>query len=142
MIDFFAEDVSFPELDFEDVKRWVAKTIESKNCHVADISFIFCSDEYLLELNRKYLNHDYYTDILTFNYNQDNYISGDLFLSLDRIAENAKNLNILFIHEILRVCIHGVLHLLGYEDSSEMDKNAMRLEEDKYLKIFFDVKKI
>ena len=100
-----------------------------------DIVLIFCSDEYLLEINKKHLNHDYYTDIITFDYCVDKIVSGDLYISIDRIKGNATTFNESFINELTRVVIHGVLHLCGYNDKTEADQKIMRNLENKYLAI-------
>jgi rRNA maturation RNase YbeY len=115
------------------LKNWIKFVINNYNKKVGDISYIFVDDEKLLEINIQYLNHNYYTDIITFDYTENNKISGDLFISLDRINENAINLNISFKYEFLRVVIHGVLHLLGFNDSTEDEKQNMRNLEEKYI---------
>jgi rRNA maturation RNase YbeY len=94
---------------------------------------IFCSDEYLLDVNKKYLNHDYYTDIITFDYVEDKIISGDIFISSDRVRENANQFNVSFEMELFRIIIHGILHLLGYKDKTKKDKSLMTEKENFYL---------
>jgi len=101
-----------------------------------DINFIFCNDEYLLKINKEFLNHDYYTDIITFDYSENKIISGDLFLSLDRIRENANFFKIPLLDEILRVMIHGILHLVGYNDKNRNERKLMKEKENYYLEIF------
>jgi rRNA maturation RNase YbeY len=98
-----------------------------------DISIVFCSDDYLKVINLKYLNHDYYTDVITFDYSENNRISGDLFISIDRVNENAGLNNINFIQELYRVIIHGVLHLCGYNDKTVKEKKEIREKEDFFL---------
>ncbi len=105
---------------------------EGKNPN--DINFIYCSDEYLLELNKSSLNHDYYTDIITFDYCEGKEVSGDLFISIDRVRENANEMNLTFEDELHRVMIHGVLHLCGYKDKTKKDAETMREKENFYLK--------
>ena len=100
-----------------------------------DLSFIFCDDMELLNKNSKYLNHDTLTDILTFDYSENNNISGDIYISIDRVKENAKTYKVTFENELDRVMIHGVLHLLGYKDKSKKDQKAMREKEDFYLSL-------
>ena len=100
-----------------------------------DIVILFCSDEYLLEINKKHLNHDYYTDIITFDYCVEKIVSGDLYISIDRVKENAKVFNETFMNELTRVVIHGVLHLCGYNDKTDSDQKIMRNLENKYLAI-------
>ena len=96
-------------------------------------SIIFCSDEYLLEMNRTHLDHDYYTDIITFDYTDNQIVSGDLFISVDRVRENASDFNVSFQHELHRVIIHGVLHLCGYKDKSDEEEKLMRSKENNAL---------
>lgn len=98
-----------------------------------EINFIFCNDEFLIGINRKYLNHDNYTDIITFDYSEGNVVSGDIFISIDRIKENAKNYGVSFENELYRVMIHGILHLCGYKDKRRTEKEKMTAGEDKYL---------
>lgn len=108
---------------------------------VGDISIIFIDDEEILEINRNYLNHDYYTDVITFNYNKNNEISGDIFISIDTVYSNSLIYKSTFIEELLRVIIHGVLHLLDYNDNSEIEKDLIHSKENFYLKRI-DINKI
>jgi rRNA maturation RNase YbeY len=107
---------------------------ESKN--IGDLSFVFTDDDYLLEVNKQFLDHDYYTDVITFDYSVADVISGDIMISLDRVMDNAKQLNCSFEAELYRVCFHGVLHLCGYKDKTPSDENTMRSKEDFYLNRF------
>jgi len=134
-IKFFNEDVSFPKIKRKIISDWIKEVIglEGKSC--GDITIIFCSDDYLLNVNRQYLNHDYYTDIITFDYVDKQLISGDIFISIDRIAENSEIYNSGFKNELHRIVVHGVLHLLGYKDKSKKDKLLMTEKEDTYLKL-------
>jgi rRNA maturation RNase YbeY len=120
-------------------KKWTAKMhvkslLEMEGKEIGNISFIFCTDEALLDINRKYLGHDYYTDVITFDYTGDNAVSGDIFVSIERVEENAAEFGVAFNHELSRVMYHGVLHLCGYKDGSEIEKQGMREKEDFYLK--------
>lgn len=133
MISFFTEDVDYTLKDKLKIKRWIQQTVASESKKTGDINIIFCSDEYLLEVNKQYLNHDYYTDIITFNYNTDK-INGDLFISLDRVADNANQNNVPRETELLRVIIHGVLHLLGYNDKTAKEEKEIRAKEDSCIK--------
>ncbi len=127
------EEIIF-EYEFQHIMEPVIEEIVSdKNQQVGTINIIFGSDDYVLEMNRKFLNHDYYTDILTFDYSENPYISGDLFISIDRVAENAKEFNVEFVSELNRVIIHGILHLVGLNDKDKNDQIEMTLKEDKYL---------
>lgn len=136
MISVFFEDISpTPNFNSEFLVSWINKVVESENKILGELSYVFCSDEYLLDMNREHLNHDYYTDIITFDYCFENIVSGDLFISLDRVEENAKEFSITFQDELDRVCVHGVLHLCGYKDKSEADEILMRQKEDEKLKL-------
>lgn len=135
-IHYFSEDTTFNLKEKRKVNSWIRKTIEMENFNPGDINFIFCSDSYLLELNQEYLNHHTLTDIITFDSSEEeNTISGDIFISIDRIKENAENLKITFNTELHRVIIHGILHLCGYTDKSKDEKLTMREKEDHYLSL-------
>ena len=129
---FHKENVS---LNFNDdlVSDWIRSCINKMGKIAGDISIVFCSDDYLKVINLKYLNHDYYTDVITFDYSENNRISGDLFISIDRVNENAGLNNINFIQELYRVIIHGVLHLCGYNDKTVKEKKEIREKEDFFL---------
>ncbi|MDE0917365.1 MAG: rRNA maturation RNase YbeY [Flavobacteriales bacterium] len=118
------------------VKSWLKQIIESRNKSVGEISIVMCSDKLLLETNQKYLNHDYYTDIITFDYTEKDQISGDLMISYERVKENAKKENVAVQDELRRVMAHGVLHLLGFKDKSEREAAEMRTQEDAALDLF------
>ena len=133
MIDFNFEDVSFNLPDKDALVSWIKSAIENEQKELGNITYIFCSDEYLWNMNKQFLNHDYYTDIITFDYVKDNVISGDLFISYDRIKDNAEKFNVLRETELLRVMIHGVLHLVGYDDLTDEDEIEIHKREDFYL---------
>lgn len=135
MINFFSEDVDFDLKGKVKTKKWITTIVNNEAQKTGDINIIFCSDEYLLQVNKQYLDHDYYTDIITFNYNTDK-VSGDLFISIDRVAENAEKQNVPRGTEMQRVIIHGVLHLLGYNDKSPEEEKVIRQKEDKAIEIF------
>jgi rRNA maturation RNase YbeY len=135
-LNFHSVDVVFSLKDKTSFRRWINSEIHIEAFRAGEINFVFCSDEYLLLINRKYLNHDYFTDIITFNYNQGNILNGDLFISIDRITENALNFKTEFTHELKRVMIHGILHLMGYEDSTPVLKQKIHLREDDSLSRF------
>lgn len=130
---FFAEDTKMPEIETGFIENSLGYVIDSESFKEGDINVIFCSDDYLLEMNKQYLQHDYFTDIITFDYTDDKVISGDLFISLDRIKENADEFADDYVQEIYRVVIHGVLHLCGYKDHSAEEKEEMRSKENHYL---------
>jgi probable rRNA maturation factor len=134
-IHYCNEDVSSPRLQKRKITNWIKETITAEGKITGDISFIFCSDDYLLEVNKKYLNHDYFTDIITFDYVENDVISADIFISSDRVKENASEFKTGFLNELLRIIIHGVLHLLGFKDKSKKDKLLMTQKEDFYLEV-------
>lgn len=115
------------------LKQWITTIVENNKKEVGEISYIFCSDEQLLEINKEFLNHDYYTDIITFDYSEADIVSGDLFISIDRIKDNAKTLDVLYQEELHRVIIHGILHLLGFKDKTDEESQNMRLLENECL---------
>jgi len=133
MIEFFNEEVDFTLAHAEQLEDWIAATVLAEGKLVGGITYIFCSDEYLLKVNQEHLKHDFYTDIITFDYTENDLISGDLFISIDRVKENAEELEIPFEYELHRVMIHGVLHLLGYKDKTKKHKTEMTSKEDFYL---------
>lgn len=133
-IHFFEEDISFTLKDKTAVRNWINATIAAENHRLTELNFIFCSDNYLLEINKQYLNHDTYTDIITFdNSEEDGIIVGDIFISINRVRENAKAFKVSLIDELHRVIIHGTLHLLGYPDKKKEEKALMTSKEDFYL---------
>ena len=127
------EDIDFQLVNQNLLSSWIEKTIESEGATLGAVSYIFCSDDYLHQMNVEYLNHDTLTDVITFPYN-DNPIEGDIFISIDRVKDNAQDLAVAFDDELHRVMIHGVLHLCGYSDKTDEQKAEMRQKEDEYLK--------
>ena len=119
-----------------DLKKFAKEICLLESKAAGDLSFVFTDDDYLLEVNKQYLQHDYYTDVITFDYSVGNVVSGDIMISLERIRDNAQQLSNAFESEFFRVCFHGVLHLCGYKDKSNTDEKAMRAKEDYYLKMF------
>ena len=119
----------------ENISGWITKTIESESKSEGDISYIFCDDDYLLDINVKYLNHNTLTDIISFDYTDDGLISGDVFVSIDRVKENAEKFNVSFQDELHRVMIHGILHFCGYKDKTKEEEQLMRSKEDYYLSL-------
>jgi len=133
-IAFFEEDINFKLKNKTLIRLWIIDTILAEGYKLSELSYIFCSDNYLLKINQQYLDHDTYTDIVTFdNSEHDNIVLGDIFISIDRIRENATKFNVSKNGELHRVIIHGVLHLLGYKDKSAPDKQKMTEKEDFYL---------
>ena len=132
-VEFFFEDITTIEINRQLISSEIEYLISNENKRTGDLSLIFCSDEYLLDINKQYLKHDYYTDIVTFNYVSGDLISGDLFISIDRVSKNATKFKVNFTEELYRVIFHGVLHLVGYNDISNSEKKVMRNKENEYL---------
>ena len=137
-INFFVEDIKFTLTKKKELRHWITSTIEHNLKNLQLINYIFTSDNYLLSINKEYLKHNTLTDIITFNQSTDqNLIEADIFISIERIKENSKKLNIPFKEELHRVIIHGVLHLLGFNDKSDPEKKEMRKKENHYLALRF-----
>jgi probable rRNA maturation factor len=136
MITFFNEDIEFKLKNSTKIKYWLKNIAITEGFKVGSLNYIFCSDEYLLNVNREYLNHDFYTDIITFDNSEDeSKIEGDVFVSIDRVLDNAKTLNKIYENELMRVLAHGVLHLVGYDDLTDEGEGEMRSKEDFYLNL-------
>ncbi len=136
MIEFEFIEVEIPGFDSEFFVFTVDSLIASEKFKTGEITIIFCSDDYLLDKNRAYLSHDYYTDIITFDYSENEVVSGDLFISVDRVNDNSKIYNTPFNNELMRVVYHGILHLCGYGDKTEKDEKKMREKENYYINQF------
>lgn len=134
-IGFYSEDVPFRLSDIRIKRQWLEKVIESEGKIAGEISYIFCSDDYLYKMNVQYLNHDTLTDVITFDYTEANKISGDIFISIPRVEENASDFGKTFADELNRVMVHGILHLCGYKDKTTKDEKIMRLKEDEKLEL-------
>lgn len=140
-ITFHSENVKRRLNRKKTIKAWFEKIIHTEGKAVGQIAFIFCSDQFLLKMNRRHLGHDYYTDVITFNYCESNIVSGDIFISVDRVRDNAKKLGLRLEDELHRVMLHGVLHLLGFNDKSNAEKKAMRNKENYWLaKLYLPVR--
>ena len=123
------------ELEDEDkISGWIVNTIQTENRKEGEINYVFCDDDYLLKLNVEFLDHDTLTDIISFDYSIGNELHGDIFISIERVIDNAKDLDLSFTEELRRVIVHGVLHYCGYKDKTEEDAKLMREKEDYYLK--------
>ena len=133
MITFQTENIEMPAIDQTKVRDWIKKVALSYNKRVGEISYFFCDDEKILEVNRRYLQHDYYTDIITFDYCEGNRLSGDLFISIDTVHSNAELLGTKYDTELHRVIIHGVLHLCGINDKGPGEREIMEAAENKAL---------
>jgi rRNA maturation RNase YbeY len=135
MINFHYE-TEFSIEDAEKYTNWIINIIKSEKAVLGDLSYIFCSDNYLLKLNQKYLKHNSFTDIITFDYSEQKVISGEIYISIDRVRDNAVKFKEDFNRELLRVMAHGVLHLLGYKDKGKNEKEEMSTKEDEKIYMF------
>jgi len=135
MINFFSEN-NFNLDNEEDYLKWIQEIISSENKKEGEINYIFCDDDYLHEINVKYLNHDDYTDIISFDNAVGDILHGDIFISTERVTENAEKFKVTFLEELKRVLAHGVLHFCGYKDKSPEDAALMRSKEDEKIKMF------
>ena len=133
MISYQVDGVKMPPIRRRDISAWIKAVAATYGKRVGDIGYIFCNDEKILEVNRQYLQHDYYTDIITFDYSTPSTLNGDIFISLDTVRSNAEQLGIPFINELYRILIHGVLHLTGQGDKTPETKAQMTEKENKAL---------
>ena len=131
--------IAFEYLEIEEIieithqKKWLNQVISNENKLLGDITYIFCNDDYLLKKNIQFLNHNTLTDVITFDYCKGNSVSGDVFISIERVKENSEDFKVDFLSELNRVLVHGLLHLLGYKDKTESEANLMRKKENYYL---------
>lgn len=132
----FNYELEFQLENEEQYSSWISNVISSENKKEGDINYIFCDDEYILEINKQYLDHDYYTDIISFDYSVGNELHGDIFVSIERVRENAIEFDVTFDEELKRVLAHGVLHYCGYKDKTEEEELIMRFKEDEKIKMF------
>jgi probable rRNA maturation factor len=130
---FHNADTSYILKNKRIISSWITDTIKEEEKQLEEISYIFCTDDYLLKINQEHLNHDTYTDIITFDYTENGIISSEIYISADRVRQNAKNLGVAALDEMHRVIIHGVLHLCGYKDKSDLQSQEMRGKENYYL---------
>ena len=135
MIRFFNKDIKFNLEKKLVLKKWIKTVVDQYNCKVGDINVILCNDPYILEINQQFLSHDYYTDIITFDYSEENVINGELYISIDTVRENAVEYGQDFTDELHRVIIHGVLHLCGLDDHNDEDIKEMREAENSALQL-------
>ena len=134
MVSFYSKYETFSLQGEDEYRKWIFQTVNDEGKRVGEIQYIFCSDDCLLDINKRFLDHDYYTDIVTFPLSEsDQVISGEIYISVDRVRENAANNSVDFGTELARVIIHGILHLIGYDDQTEEEKRVMRSKEDYYL---------
>lgn len=136
MVSYFFENTDFKLKNKTKIKNWLRFVAESEIFALGNISVIFCSDNYILDINQRFLQHDYFTDIITFDYSEGRKISGDLFISVDSVRENSIEYGTEFLDELHRVIVHGILHLIGYDDHTDDEIKVMRSKEDYYLSVF------
>jgi len=135
MINFYTDQVSTPDIDNIKISLWIEKIILKHGKLCGEINYIFCNDQKILEVNKEYLNHDYYTDIITFDYSENSILSGDIYISIDTVFSNSKQFNSSYNEELARVIIHGILHLCNYKDKTEEESLNMRKLENESLEI-------
>ncbi len=135
-ISFFSEDTNFVLSKKNSRKKWLREVAQKHNKQIGELNYVFCSDEYLWQINVDYLDHDTYTDIITFDNSEEEEISGDIFISVDRVKENAENFDASFNRELTRVLSHGLLHLIGFKDKSNEDAKLMRKQEDLAIQLY------
>ena len=136
-ISWEADGVNLPLIDVERVERWIGQVAKNHDRLLGTLTYIFCNDDKILEVNRQYLQHDYYTDIITFDYSRSRMVSGDMFISLDTVASNAQMLSAPYERELMRVIIHGVLHLCGINDKGPGEREIMERHEDEALALWY-----
>jgi len=134
MIDFYSE-TDFDLENSEEISQWISQIIQQEDCEEGEISYIFCNDEYLLKLNKEFLNHDTLTDIISFDNSLGKQINGDIYISVERVKENSKTYATKFENELHRVIIHGILHYCGYKDKTDEDAKTMRIKEEEALSL-------
>lgn len=137
-VNFSADKITFPSIDVTHVRTWIERVAALYNKRCGDISYLFCDDQRIIEVNRAFLQHDYYTDIITFDYSVGRTIAGDIFISLDTVASNAQELGVSYETELYRVIIHGILHLCGVDDKGPGEREIMERCENEALKMIFD----
>lgn len=138
MIEFSAQGVGMPEIDFRKISIWIEEVTVSYERKVGNLNYLFVNDEEILVANRQFVGHDYYTDIITFDYSRGDRISGDIMISLDTVRTNAEKFGVPYFRELLRVIIHGVLHLVGINDKGPGEREIMEAAEDAALRIYND----
>ena len=134
MITFHADNIPMPTIDFPKVEQWIKSTAAQYGYSVGELNYIFCDDEKILSVNREFLQHDYYTDVITFDYTTHTRVNGDIYISLDTVATNAEQVGVSFLHELHRIIIHGLLHLTGQADKTPETKAQMTAKEEDALR--------
>ena len=136
MIEFAAQGIEMPEIDLRKISRWIEEVAASHSRRVGNLNYLFVNDEEILVANRQFVNHDYYTDIITFDYSHGDRISGDIMISLETVASNAEKFGVTYFRELLRVIIHGVLHLVGINDKGPGEREIMEAAENGALALY------
>lgn len=136
MISFDAKDIEMPKLDFSKIESWLNEVAAVHGYRIGNLNYLFCDDKEILRVNKEFLNHDYFTDIITFDYSYKDRVGGDIFISLDTVKSNADELNVGCTEELLRVIAHGLLHLCGIDDKGPGEREIMEDEEDKALNLY------
>lgn len=136
MIEFAAQGIEMPEIDLRKISRWIEEVAASHSRRVGNLNYLFVNDEEILVANRQFVNHDYYTDIITFDYSRGDRISGDIMISLETVASNAEKFGVTYFRELLRVIIHGVLHLVGINDKGPGEREIMEAAENAALALY------
>ena len=139
MIEFRSENLQMPSLDFALMREWIGLVCEAHGFVAGNINYLFCSDEHILKVNREFISHDYYTDIITFGYARGRRVGGDVVISLETVASNAKLVGEEFMTELRRVIIHGVLHLCGIDDKGPGEREIMEREENEALRMLYEI---
>ena len=132
MVEFYSEN-DFELLMKDELSKWIGEVVQKENCELGEVGYVFCNDDFLLRINQDFLNHDTYTDIITFDYNLGNQINSEIYISTERVKENAEEFGVTLEDELHRVMIHGILHLCGYGDKTEEEKTTMRKRENEAL---------
>lgn len=139
-IQFLTESVTLPNFNWDTINVWITEVAKSHNRILGNITYIFCNDDKIINVNRQFLQHDYYTDIITFDYSRGKLISGDMFISLDTVKSNSEQFGYDYNTELLRVIIHGILHLCGIDDKGPGEREIMELHENQALKLIMETK--
>ena len=141
MISFDSKNVIMPDIDIEKVSTWLEMVAESHSRRIGNLCYLFCNDDEILDVNRQFLNHDYFTDIITFDYSRKDKVSGDIFISLDTVKSNSVDLKTSYNTELFRVIVHGLLHLCGINDKSPEERIVMERNEDQALEMLENLKR-
>lgn len=135
MISFESKDVAMPELNFEQIDTWLVEVALNYGRRIGNLNYLFCDDREIIRVNREFLRHDYYTDIITFDYSHKNKVAGDIFISLDTVRSNAEDLKVSYDNELMRVIVHGLLHLCGIDDKGPGEREIMEAAENRALSL-------